>query len=53
MELVVVGLNHNTAPIQLRECLAFPENKMEDALRKVGTIPSVRENMIVFYLQSC
>jgi glutamyl-tRNA reductase len=47
MELVVVGLNHNTAPIQLRECLAFPENKMEDALRKVRTIPSVKENMIV------
>jgi glutamyl-tRNA reductase len=47
MELVVVGLNHNTAPIQLRECLAFPENKMEDALRKVHAIPSVKETMIV------
>jgi len=47
MELVVVGLNHNTAPIQIRECLAFPENKMEDALCKVHTIPSVKENMIV------
>jgi glutamyl-tRNA reductase len=47
MELVVVGLNHNTAPIHLRECLAFPENKLEDALRKVHIVPSVRENMIV------
>jgi glutamyl-tRNA reductase len=47
MELVVVGLNHNTAPIQLRECLAFPENKMENALRKVHAVPSVKENMIV------
>ncbi len=47
MELVVVGLNHNTAPIQIRECLAFPEEKMEDALSKVHTIPSVKENMIV------
>ena len=47
MELIVVGLNHNTAPIQVRECLAFPENKMEDALCKVHTIPSVKENMIV------
>jgi glutamyl-tRNA reductase len=47
MELVVVGLNHNTAPIQIRECLAFPEDKMEDALSKLHTIPSVRENMIV------
>jgi len=47
MELLVVGLNHNTAPIQLRECLAFPEDKIEDALCKVHGLPSVRENMIV------
>jgi glutamyl-tRNA reductase len=47
MELVVVGLNHNTAPIRIRECLAFPENKMEDALCQVHTLPSVKENMIV------
>jgi glutamyl-tRNA reductase len=47
MELVVVGLNHNTAPIEIRECLAFPENKMEEALSRVHAISSVRENMIV------
>ena len=47
MELVVVGLNHNTAPIEIRECLAFPENKMEEALSRVHAIPSVRESMIV------
>jgi glutamyl-tRNA reductase len=47
MELVVVGLNHNTAPIEIRECLAFPENKMEEALSRVHAIPSVKENMIV------
>jgi glutamyl-tRNA reductase len=47
MELVVVGLNHNTAPIEIRECLAFPENKMEEALSRVRAIPSVKENMIV------
>jgi glutamyl-tRNA reductase len=47
MELIVVGLNHNTAPIQIRECLAFPEEKMEDALCKVHALLSVKENMIV------
>ena len=47
MELVVVGLNHITAPIEIRECLAFPENKMEEALSRVRAIPSVKENMIV------
>ena len=47
MELLIVGLNHNTAPIQLRECLAFPEDKIEDALCKVHGLSSVKENMIV------
>ncbi len=47
MELLVVGLNHKTAPIEIRECLAFPEGKMEDALDKVHILPSLKENMIV------
>ena len=47
MELLVVGLNHNTAPIALRECLAFSEDKLEEALSKVHTLSSVKENMIV------
>ena len=47
MELLVVGLNHKTAPIEIRECLAFPEDKIEDALDKVHALPSLKENMIV------
>jgi glutamyl-tRNA reductase len=47
MELLVVGLNHKTAPIEIRECLAFPGDKLEDALYKVHTLPSLKENMIV------
>ncbi len=47
MELIVIGLNHNTAPIKIRERLAFPEDRIEDALNKVHILPSVKENMIV------
>ncbi len=47
MELLVVGLNHHTAPIELREYLAFPEDKMEDALSKVCSLSSIKESMIV------
>lgn len=47
MELLVVGLNHNTAPIALRECLAFSEDKLEEALSKVHALSSIKENMIV------
>jgi glutamyl-tRNA reductase len=47
MELLVVGLNHKTAPIAIRECLAFPEGKLEEALSQVHDLSSVKEDMIV------
>jgi len=47
MELLVVGLNHNTAPIEIRECLAFPEDKMAEAVSKVHALSSLKENMIL------
>ncbi|NWF94245.1 MAG: glutamyl-tRNA reductase [Syntrophaceae bacterium] len=47
MELIVVGLNHKTAPIEIRERLAFPEERMEHALNQVKSLPSLKENMIV------
>ena len=47
MELLVVGLNHKTAPIEIRECLAFPEDKMAEALSKVHALPPLKENIIL------
>src|SRR5512144_603418 len=47
MELLVIGLNHNTAPIEIRECLAFPEDKLGEALSEVHALSSVKEDMIV------
>lgn len=47
MEVVVVGLNHRTAPIEIRECLAFPEDRLGEALGRVLSLPSVREDIIL------
>jgi glutamyl-tRNA reductase len=47
MELIVVGLNHRTAPIEIRECLAFHEEEMEGALHQTKALLSIRENMIL------
>jgi glutamyl-tRNA reductase len=47
MELVVIGLNHKTAPIEIRERLAFPEEEMETALSQIKSLPSLKENMIL------
>ncbi|MFB3885264.1 MAG: glutamyl-tRNA reductase [Thermodesulfobacteriota bacterium] len=47
MDLIVIGLNHKTAPIAIRECLAFPEDRLEGALAEVSGLPSLKENMIL------
>ena len=47
MELIVIGLNHKTTPIEIRERLAFQESEMEKALVQAQSFPSVKENMIL------
>ena len=47
MELIVIGLNHKTASIDLRERMAFAEDQMERALHQVKSLPSLKENMIL------
>ena len=31
-DIVLIGLNHNTAPVELRECIAFSEGDTHNAL---------------------
>jgi glutamyl-tRNA reductase len=47
MEIIVIGLNHRTAPIEIRERLSFQAATIENALREASSLPSVRENMIL------
>jgi len=47
MALVLLGINHNTANVSLREQVAFPPEKMADAIKGVTTLPRVREAVIV------
>ena len=47
MELLVIGLNHKTAPIDIRERLAFQEDGMERALNRIKSFSSIKENMIL------
>jgi glutamyl-tRNA reductase len=47
MGIIVVGLSHKTAPIEVREKLNFPESTLPDALRKLMTYDGVKESMIV------
>jgi len=47
MGIIVVGLSHKTAPIEVREKLNFPEATLPDALRKLMGYEGIRESMIV------
>jgi len=47
MGIVVVGLSHKSAPIEVREKLYFPEATLPDALRKLMSYEGIRESLIV------
>ena len=47
MELVVVGLSHRTAPLELRERLAFPDDHLVTDLQEFAALPGVGEAVIV------
>ena len=47
MKLLLTGLNHRTAPIEVRERIAFDALALPDALDKLKGRPGVREGMIL------
>jgi glutamyl-tRNA reductase len=47
MNIVLLGLNHKTAPIELRERLAIAPPQLEDATRWLMQAPGVLEGMIL------
>jgi len=47
MNIIVVGLSHHTAPLEIREKLAFDANGIEKPLRELVAIPDIEEGIIV------
>lgn len=47
MELVLVGLSHKTAPVEVRERLAIGEDSLPEALRNLHSGFSMRESLII------
>jgi glutamyl-tRNA reductase len=45
--LVLLGINHNTAPIDVRERLAIPASRLAEATRLLLHQPGVREGLIL------
>jgi glutamyl-tRNA reductase len=47
MTLQLIGVNHKTAPLDVRERLAIPESKLADAMKRLVEHPGVSEGMIL------
>jgi glutamyl-tRNA reductase len=47
MHIVVVGLSHHTAPVEIRERLAFAPTAMEKPLRQMVELEAIAEGLIV------
>jgi glutamyl-tRNA reductase len=50
MNIIVLGLNHRTAPVELRELLAIQDSRMGEALGRLMAYPGIKEAM---YLGTC
>lgn len=47
MAIITLGLNHNTAPLSVRERLAFPTEQLFHSLRNLNRMPWVEEAAIL------
>lgn len=47
MHIIVVGLSHKTAPVEVREKLAIPESRMGEALARLCSYSGVREGILL------
>lgn len=45
-EIVLIGINHKTAPVELRECIAFTEDESASALRALAGKPDIKEVLV-------
>lgn len=47
MALITLGINHRTAPVELREQVAFADTRLADALHQLTALPEVNEAAIL------
>ena len=46
-EIIIVGMNHRSAPIEVRESVAFETAYVREALGRLRTYPSIQESVIL------
>ncbi len=47
MNFQLIGVNHNSAPVEVRERLAIPESRLPEALKRLVQHPGIEEALIL------
>src|SRR5712671_339530 len=47
MRYQLIGVNHNSAPLEVRERLAIPESRLPETCRDLSAHPGIEEGMII------
>jgi len=47
MNILVVGLSHKTAPVEIREKLSIPETRIEGAMQQLRSLPHIEEAAVL------
>ena len=45
-DILLIGINHKTAPVELRECIAFSEDESASALQTLSRKPHIKELLL-------
>ncbi len=44
--IILIGINHKTAPVELRECIAFSQDESAEALEALRRVPGIQEALL-------
>ena len=47
MRYQLIGVNHNSAPLEVREQLAIPESRLPYICRELTAYPGIEEGMVI------
>src|SRR5215475_5937078 len=47
MRYQLIGVNHKSAPLEVRECLAIPESRLPDTCRELTSYPGIEEGLVI------
>src|SRR5947199_4651322 len=47
MRFQLIGVNHKSAPLEVRERLAIPESRLPDTCRELTAYPGIEEGMVI------